>query len=94
MTDAAGVIHLPTSLAWSAGGRFELPADLFVIARLDGFDPDLDVDDDNYFRPLGAFGIRLWKGLHVSLTYKGKIYQDIDNHDDDHILGVFSEFRL
>ena len=92
--DDAGTYHIPRSLAWSAGGRFELPADLFVIARLDGFDPDLDVDDDNYFRPLGAFGVRLWKGLHVSLTYKGKIYQDIDNHDDDHILGIFSEFRL
>jgi len=92
--DGAGNWHIPRSLGWSAGGRFELPADLFLIARLDGFDPDLDTDDDNTFRPLGAFGIRLWKGLHVSLTYKGKIHQDIDNHDDEHLLGVFSEFRL
>ncbi len=85
-------IELSRNLGMSFGARIELPARLYIIARADRFDPDLDVDDDEFWRPLGAFGVRLHKTFHVALAYQGKL--PVAGGDPDHLIGIHTEFRL
>ncbi len=83
--------HMANNLGMSFGARVELPAHLFVIGRGDRFDPDLDLDDDEYWRALGAFGVRAHKTFHVALAYQGKLPKV---GDAEHVIGVHTEFRL
>ena len=87
--DPAHTMH--TSLGMSFGVRVELPAHLFVIGRGDRFDPDLDSADDEYWRAVGAFGVRAHKTFHVALAYQGEIPV---TGDPQHLLGIHTEFRL
>ena len=82
---------LTTSLGMSYGARVELPANLFVIARGDRFDPDLSADSDEFWRVMGVFGVRATKFFHVALNYQGTLPVD---REAEHLLGVHTEFHL
>ncbi len=83
--------HLANNLGMSFGARVELPAHLFVIGRGDRFDPDLDVDDDEYWRAIAAFGVRAHKTFRVALAYQGELPAV---GDAQHLIGIHTEFRL
>ncbi len=80
---------LTDQLGMSFGARVELPYNLFVFARADRFDFDMDQGDDNYWRFLGAFGIRPLRGVSISLNYQGRI-----GNGEDHLLGLHAELHL
>lgn len=79
------------SFGLSGGLRVELPARLFLIGRLDRFDPDLGIGDDARWTVIGAFGVRLGSGVAVALDYQAQI---LPGQDDTHRLGIHAELRL
>lgn len=80
------------SFGFSVGGRVELPARLFLLARLDRFDSDLDVDgeDDVFWTVLAAFGFRPTRGVIVALNYQARLGPG----DDRHLIGIHTELHL
>ncbi len=83
------------SLGVSVGARLELPARLFVITRLDRFDPDLDTDGDLIWTLLATLGMRIWDGpvgtVIAALAYQGRLYQA---DADQQLLGLHVELHL
>lgn len=82
--------HLIPSLGISAGVRVELPALLFVLARLDRFDHDLNHDDEVLWTVLGALGLRPARGVIFALNYQGRL----GHGHDRHLVGIHAELRL
>jgi hypothetical protein len=82
---------LADSFGLSIGARFELPPRMFLITRLDRFDPDLDADDDSIWTVLAAFGVHVWDGVVIALDYQGRIG---GSGDDQHLLGLHTELHL
>jgi hypothetical protein len=84
------VDELVGSFGLSGGFRVELPARLFVIGRVDRFDPDLEASGDAVWTALGALGVHVADGVVIALDYQGQIRPDGDGHR----LGIHTELRL
>lgn len=78
------------SFGLSVGARVELPEDLFILGRLDRFDPNMDVDEDTVWTVMGAFGIRPWHGVIIALDYQGRLLPD----GDENVVGLHTEWHL
>ena len=78
------------SFGLSVGTRVELPEDLFIIGRLDRFDPNMDVEEDTIWTVIGAFGVRPTHGVIIAIDYQGRLSPD----GDENVVGLHTEWHL